>query len=87
MHKNILKRPLYNRKYIRHPAKISMEYRISGKNMVKTDYTKNISFGGLCFRAQSYIEPATLVNLKFPTSNPKLKVVGKTVWCSEKKIL
>ena len=84
MHKNILKRPLNRRKYIRYPAEISMEYRIPSESMVKTDYTKNISFEGLCFQAQSCIEPATFFTLKFPTISSKIILLGKTVWCAEK---
>jgi hypothetical protein len=81
----ILKRELEKRKYIRYPAEVSIEYKISGENIERNDYTKNISFGGLCFQAQSYIEPGTVIILKFPTINLHSEVVGEIVWCSEKK--
>ncbi len=85
MLKKFLKRQSEKRKYIRHPAEIPIEYKISGQTLEKTDYTKNISFGGLCFQAQTYIEPGTVLIIKFPTISSKLEVVGKIVWCSQKK--
>jgi len=69
----------------RHIAQIPIDYKIHGEQRERTDHTKNISFGGLCFQTQSYIKPGTVLILKFPTFNPKIEVGGKIVWCSQKK--
>jgi hypothetical protein len=81
----ILKREREKRKYIRYPAEVSIEYKISGEKIERSDYTKNISFGGLCFHAKSYIKPGTVLTLKFPTINLNSEIVGEIVWCSGKK--
>ena len=85
MLKNILKRPLYYRKYIRHPADISIEYKLSGEITERIDQTENVSFGGLCFRAKSCIENGKKITLKFPSINPNFEITGKVVWCMQKK--
>ena len=73
------------RKYIRHPAEIPIKYRVSGEEQLRTDTTKNISFGGLCFQAPSFIQPGTKITLKFPTIHPEVELVGTVVWCTKEK--
>jgi len=85
MIKNFVKQQIEKRKYIRHPTEISVEYRISGEEGVKIDTTKDISFGGLCFKGQTYIEPGTTLKLKFPSIHTEYEVTGRVVWCSRKK--
>ena len=85
MIKKFLKQQIEKRKYIRHPAEISVEYRISGEQEVKINTTKDISFGGLCFQGQSYIEPGTTLKLKFPSIHAEYEVTGRVAWCSRKK--
>jgi Tfp pilus assembly protein PilZ len=72
------------RKYPRHPVEISIDYRILGENSGKTDFTRNISYGGLCFQTKSEVAPGTLLTLRFPTINPNFEVAGKVAWCSAK---
>ena len=85
MLKNIIKQQIERRRYIRHPAEISVEYRIAGEQTKQTELTKDISFGGIRFQGQSYIEPGTILNLTFPTIHRKYEVAGRVVWCSQKK--
>jgi len=85
MFRNIFKRKHEKRKYPRHPVEISIDYKISGESSGKTDLTQNISFGGLCFQAQSELAPGTLLSLRFPTINPNFEVASKVAWCSVKK--
>jgi Tfp pilus assembly protein PilZ len=82
---DFLKRQQEKRQYMRHPAEIPVEYKISGDDGEKTDITRNISFGGLCFQTHTYIEPGTMLVVKFPSINPKVDVKAKIVWCSRKK--
>lgn len=71
------------RKYIRHPAEIPVKYKLSGEDSLRTDTTKNISFGGLCFQSSSFVEPGTKIVLKFPTIHPDVELSGTVVWCVE----
>ncbi len=85
MFKKILKSHIEKRQYIRHPAEISIEYSMEGMDKDGLDVTRNISYGGLCFRSHLYMETGTILSLKFPTINPRYQVQGKVVWCSRKK--
>jgi len=82
---NKLNQQLTERKYIRHPAEIPVKYKLSGEKRKRTDTTKNISFGGLCFRTSSFIEPGTKITLRFPTVHPEVELTGTVVWCLEKE--
>jgi len=84
MCKNLFKKQQEKRKYPRHPVEISIDYKISGDSQGKTDFTQNISYGGLCFQTQSVVAPGTLLTLSFPSINPNFDVVGKVAWCSSK---
>lgn len=85
MLKNLIKQQMERRRYIRHPAEISVEYSVSGAQEKMSDLTQDISFGGIRFRGRSYIEPGTVLNLKFPTIHAGYEVGGRVVWCKQKK--
>jgi c-di-GMP-binding flagellar brake protein YcgR len=85
MLKNLIKQQMERRQYIRHPAEISVEYAISGEQEKTTDLTQDISFGGIRFRGRSYIEPGTVLSLKFPTIHAGYEVSGRVVWSKQKK--
>jgi hypothetical protein len=82
---NNLNQDANQRKYIRHPAEIPIKYKLAGERKQRTDTAKNISVGGLCFQASSFIEPGTKITLKFPTVRPEVELLGTVVWCLEKK--
>ena len=84
---NKLNQQANQRQYMRHPAEIPVKYKLAGEKKHRTDTTKNISFGGLCFQASTFIEPGTRITLKFPTVHPEVKLTGIVVWCLEKKDL
>jgi hypothetical protein len=73
------------RKYLRHPAEVPIEYKASGQSEGNEDQIKDISFGGLCFRTRHYIEPGTLLTLRFPTINSDIELRGRVVWCRQEK--
>jgi hypothetical protein len=73
------------RKYIRHPTEIPIKYKLAGERKHRKDIAKNISVGGLCFQASSFIEPGTKIILKFPDVSPEVELTGTVVWCLEKK--
>ena len=84
---NQLNQDANQRKYIRHPTEIPIKYRLVGEKKHRKDIAKNISVGGLCFQASSFIEPGTKIILKFPTVDPGIKLTGTVVWCLEKNDL
>jgi len=71
------------RKYIRHPAEIPLEYKIAGNNHEHSDFTTNVSLGGLCFRASDPIDLGTIISLKFPSVNSDVTLTAKVVWCTK----
>ena len=85
MLKSLIKQQMERRQYIRHPTQISIEYAIAGEQEKTTDLTQDISFGGIRFRGRSYIEPGTILSLKFPTIHAGYEVSGRVVWCKQKK--
>jgi c-di-GMP-binding flagellar brake protein YcgR len=85
MLKTLIKQQMERRRYIRHPAEISVEYSVSGTPEKLTNFTKDISFGGIRFQGHSYIEPGTVLSLRFPTIHTTYKVNGRVVWCKQKK--
>jgi len=85
MIKNLIKQQLERRRYIRHPAEISVEYTVSGAQEKISNLTKDVSFGGIRFRGNSYIEPGTILKMVFPTIHREYEVAGRVVWCSQKK--
>jgi len=76
---------LNKRKYIRHPAEIPIKFKLTGDGLSRTDTTRNISIGGLCFQAPEYIPPGTALTLRFPTVHPEVELRGHVVWCTEVK--
>jgi len=81
---NIFKKKREKRKYIRHPIEIPIEYRISGKDTTNTNFTQNISLGGLCFQTDSPLPAGTMLRLNFPSINSDFMIPGKVVWCSKR---
>ncbi len=80
-----VKKQSEKRKYIRHPAEIPIEYKISQDSVQVTEVTRDISYGGLCFRTTSYIEPGTILTLRFPTIQPDIVLTGTVVWCTREE--
>jgi Tfp pilus assembly protein PilZ len=72
------------RKYIRHPTEIPIEYKIIGDLQEHTDSTNNVSLGGICFQAVTPIPPGTEISIKFPSVNSSVVLTGRVVWCTEK---
>ena len=73
------------RKYIRHPVEIPIEYKITGDPQIHSDAASNVSLGGLCFQSASAIPPGTLISLSFPSINSGVELTGKVAWCAQKE--
>jgi len=78
--KSLFNRENDKRKFVRHPAEIPIEYEVEGKPSNSTQYTKNISFGGLCFQSDSPLENETIITLRFSSLNPDYKIRCRIAW-------
>ncbi|MBN2366677.1 MAG: PilZ domain-containing protein [Calditrichaeota bacterium] len=85
MQEEFINQQTEKRKFIRHPVEVPIEYKISGQEKNLTESTKDISFGGIRFQTRHYIEPGTLLLLKFPTIHPDVELRAIVVWCNEEK--
>jgi hypothetical protein len=72
------------RKYVRHPARIPIEYKISGETFETRETCHNISIGGICFSTDTFLVPETIVVVKIPSIDSSFEAVGKVVWCHKK---
>ncbi len=73
------------RTFIRQPAEIPVEIDMPDMPAVESHPLKNISFGGLCYRAKKPVETGTRVNVRFPHPAPGLEVRGKISWCRQRQ--
>jgi len=69
------------RRYIRHPSDIPIEFAIAGQPV--REPLKNVSGGGLCFRAHIRIEPGSDIHLMIPVRKPPFEADGVVAWCHE----
>lgn len=67
------------RRYIRHPSDIPIEFKIAG-NPIR-EPLKNVSAGGLCFRAHLRIQPGSDIHLVIPIQTPPFEADGIVAWC------
>jgi len=70
------------REFIRHPLDIPLEFQLGDTVAHETDYIKDISGGGLCFRAKHLIEPGNKINICIPLSDPEFFASGVVSWCN-----
>ena len=71
----------HERKYIRHPSDIPLEYCFVDKPLCVLDSINNISLGGLSFRAHNYIEPDCWLHLHIPINDEHFEVDAQVRWC------
>lgn len=69
------------RKYIRHPSDIPIHYEVADEGAREKAPLRNVDHGGLCFRAESCIEPGRRVRICFPLWHPDVQAAGTVAWC------
>lgn len=72
------------RKYIRHPIDMPIEYCFVDKPHCVSDSINNISKGGLSFCSTSYIQPDSWLHLHIPISDEHFEVDAQVCWCRKK---
>jgi hypothetical protein len=69
------------RRYIRHPSDVPIEFSIAGAEA--REALKDVSGGGLCFRAHLRIPPGADIHLVIPVRAPPFEADGVVAWCRE----
>ena len=70
------------RQYIRHPAGIPLEVKISDHPGPSEDRLNNVSIGGLSFRSQDRLRPGDRVTIRIPLLGGAGQLHGQVVWCN-----
>jgi hypothetical protein len=69
------------RKSSRHEAGIPIEISMGDLVVNSKEYLKNISVGGLCFKSNVFVKPATPVRIKVPLVHPIFESMSQVIWC------
>lgn len=70
-----------DRKFIRHPSDIPIEYCFVDKPLCALDSINNVSVGGLSFKANQYIEPNSWLHLHIPINDEHVEIDAQVRWC------
>lgn len=70
------------RRFIRHPADISIEVELSSVVAVQTEHLYDISEGGLCFKSKVDLPRGALLKIRIPLVRPTFETHGRVVWSS-----
>lgn len=69
------------RQFIRHPVDIPITYRVTHTGSNWKNHIRNISQGGLRFRADTSLEQGCIVHIGIPIRELEFTAVGIIVWC------
>lgn len=69
------------RKYIRHPSDVPIEIELGDVVASRTEYLRDISRGGLCFRSKIPLATDTVIRIRVPLVRPVFEAEGKVIWC------
>lgn len=69
------------RRYIRHPARIPIEFAANLDDPPSGVHAHNIGECGLAFHTDRKFTPGTRINLRIPVVDPPFETVAKVVWC------
>lgn len=70
-----------NRKYIRHPAEIPIEFATADLDGKAQGQAHNVSLGGLAFDSQWCPREGELLDIRIPTVEPEFSAPGRVAWC------
>jgi hypothetical protein len=68
------------RRYIRHPSGIPIEFAL-GCGSAGKEALKDVSHGGLCFRAHLKIPPGSDIHMLIPLGREAFEADGIVAWC------
>ncbi len=73
------------RTHIRQPTQIPVEVTAPDIPVIRSPHLKNISFGGLCLRADRPLKAGTSVNIRLPSLDPDFETRGRISWCRQER--
>ncbi len=73
-----------NRKYIRHPSDIPLQYALIDKPVHHAKSTNNISLGGLSFRVKEELKADSWLTITIDLYDNDFKVDAQVCWCRAK---
>ena len=69
------------RRYIRHPAKIPIEFTVDADDPVSGIHAHNVGECGLAFHTERELAPGTAIRLRIPLVEPPFETVARVAWC------
>lgn len=76
------KRP-YQRRYMRHPSSMPVEFRRVGAERRLRNELQDISCAGLSFRAQEPLAEGEMVEVRLAVLEHEVSAHGRVAWCHE----
>lgn len=72
------------RTFIRHPADIPVQIEIKSHSQHKQRRISNVSYGGLAFLSENYIEPGIVIRICIDIVVPRFEAEGIVMHCRQK---
>ena len=69
------------RRHIRHPTDIPLQWTHGNLVVHDTEYLRNISQSGLAFVSHSQIPVGVFIDIQIPIRNPEVEIRGVVMWC------
>lgn len=73
-------RLIEKRHFIRHPTDTPITYQLVDVVSDRKDYLKDVSRGGLCFRASVAVPIGSVIEILIPICDPVFEARGVVVW-------
>lgn len=73
------------RKFIRHTADVPIEVRVVADGDATTRHGVNVSFGGLAFESDGYIEPGSTIDIRIAAVEPVFEAHARVAWCRRER--
>lgn len=73
-----------NRRFFRHPTEVPVEVWQTDETEANVQQLRNVSLGGLAFRANRKWEHGEIVRIRVLINNP-FEFLGKVVWCGKRE--
>lgn len=70
-----------NRKFIRHPAEIPIEFAATENSGPVRGQAHNVSLGGLAFESEWCPQKGELLEIRIPNVEPAFSASGRVAWC------
>ena len=69
------------RRYIRHPSGMPIQFSVSGEAAPRRDYLRNVSQAGLCFKCSASLSRGEAVHVRIPVLEQAFEADARVAWC------